>query len=440
MYMYMHNIHDPVQLPEIHLKSAWLKCQLFKNAVTYELYVHVCYRMETENKAKQTVHMAIMPYNSYGVNTYTVCINFCFSAVFRSATMTSINDCSDEDVPEIALVFENGRGSVLEASSSVSPIPPEDGPTHTEADTLSFQKEPSSLNATGMTVHSEENAVNETCDPGALAESDSQEISSQPSPFDPNVQYDNGGLDNGSVIEVTNSSLGHQETSEIQNGHSPSHEDSGDTCTPRNQTGNARDSSLAEERNGGVQDEVTEVPSNSEVPVSQSVSSSHSEPQASQENHSTGSEPIEAVSSEDQDVDGCPNESNLDASNLDAGIRVRPTGSQVGDLPVLQPLSPTHGSDLNEQYEYLRRTLSHSRRRYSTRRRNNHGSHSASQRQPRHTEGSHQRELEPRELTRARSEIHQTRQQQTIGQLRDILRNSGDSGTRLSGKMHACAN
>ena len=59
-------------------------------------------------------------------------------------------------------------------------------------------------------------------------------------------------------------------------------------------------------------------------------------------------------------------ESNLDTSNLDSGVRV-----PSSDLPVLQPLSPN--PDLNEQYEYLRRTLSHSRRRYSTRRRRGHG-------------------------------------------------------------------
>ena len=58
-------------------------------------------------------------------------------------------------------------------------------------------------------------------------------------------------------------------------------------------------------------------------------------------------------------------ESNLDSSNLDSGVR--PPRHPGTDLPVLQPLSPD--PDLNEQYEYLRRTLSHSRRRYSTRRR-----------------------------------------------------------------------
>ena len=58
-----------------------------------------------------------------------------------------------------------------------------------------------------------------------------------------------------------------------------------------------------------------------------------------------------------------PASNNRDSSNLDTGVR-QPASSNP---PVLQPLSPD--PDLNEQYEYLRRTLSHSRRRYSTRRR-----------------------------------------------------------------------
>lgn len=61
-----------------------------------------------------------------------------------------------------------------------------------------------------------------------------------------------------------------------------------------------------------------------------------------------------------------PPPSDPDCSNLDSGIR-RPASS---NLPVLKPLSPD--PNLNEQYEYLRRTLSHSRRRYSTRRRRPH--------------------------------------------------------------------
>lgn len=68
---------------------------------------------------------------------------------------------------------------------------------------------------------------------------------------------------------------------------------------------------------------------------------------------------------EDNDIDDPMLESNLDSSNLDSGVRRPPPPSS--NMPVLQPLSPA--PDLNEQYEYLRRTLSHSRSRYSTRRR-----------------------------------------------------------------------
>ena len=68
----------------------------------------------------------------------------------------------------------------------------------------------------------------------------------------------------------------------------------------------------------------------------------------------------------DIDIEDPLLESNLDSSNLDSGVR-RPPPLSSGDLPVLQPLSPD--PDLNDQYEYLRRTLSHSQRRYSTRRR-----------------------------------------------------------------------
>ena len=44
---------------------------------------------------------------------------------------------------------------------------------------------------------------------------------------------------------------------------------------------------------------------------------------------------------------------------------------QRGELGVLQPLSPEHGTEMNDQYDFLRRTLSHSHRRFSTRRRPN---------------------------------------------------------------------
>ncbi len=84
--------------------------------------------------------------------------------------------------------------------------------------------------------------------------------------------------------------------------------------------------------------------------------------------------------------------SELDYSNLDTGgrrhrrvqhvsssppeVRRSPMETTAG-LPVLEPLSPTHSTDgLDQQYEYLRRTLSHSRRRYSTRRSRNPASRS----------------------------------------------------------------
>ena len=89
-------------------------------------------------------------------------------------------------------------------------------------------------------------------------------------------------------------------------------------------------------------------------------------------------------------------ESNLDSSNLDSGVRV-----PSSDLPVLQPLSPN--PDLNEQYEYLRRTLSHSRRRYSTRRRRGHG-------------GAHS-------PVRRGNRAERRAQQHTVGHLRDMLHN-----------------
>ena len=64
------------------------------------------------------------------------------------------------------------------------------------------------------------------------------------------------------------------------------------------------------------------------------------------------------------------------ASNSPLSRRKYITSSPVaqmrdGELGVLQPLSPEHGQHLNDQYDFLRRTLSHSHRRFSTRRRPN---------------------------------------------------------------------
>ena len=139
--------------------------------------------------------------------------------------------------------------------------------------------------------------------------------------------------------------------------------------------------------------------------------------------------------------------SNLDRStrgesNLDTGVR--------SDLPVLQPLSPKHG--LDQQYEYLRRTLSHSRGRYSTRRRRQHGSrgddpgNSVSHGRLKHTESLNHhgpREEDPGNLSAQKhgrlrhteSLIHYgARQQQIRERIQGILKSTepaereGDSG------------
>ena len=87
--------------------------------------------------------------------------------------------------------------------------------------------------------------------------------------------------------------------------------------------------------------------------------------QSSSERQASGEDVVSSPSTHG-DSQGSSNldRSNREESNLDTGVR--------SDLPVLQPLSPKHG--LDQQYEYLRRTLSHSRRRYSTRRRRQNGS------------------------------------------------------------------
>jgi len=45
--------------------------------------------------------------------------------------------------------------------------------------------------------------------------------------------------------------------------------------------------------------------------------------------------------------------------------RDTPEHRPTSEFVVLEPLSPEHGQELNQQYEFLRRTLSHSQRRYS---------------------------------------------------------------------------
>ena len=151
---------------------------------------------------------------------------------------------------------------------------------------------------------------------------------------------------------------------------------------------------------------------------------------------------------------GTRQQSNLDSSNLDAGSRVRkdqpstPPHSQqqtaashpATDLPVLSPLSPEHGTELNQQYEFLRRTLSHSQRRYSQRRKQ---------------QGGNRRDPSPsgapggpggRRYTSSAGGSSgssgggggggggggrdvESRRKQTVGQLRELLRNSENATT-----------
>ena len=142
---------------------------------------------------------------------------------------------------------------------------------------------------------------------------------------------------------------------------------------------------------------------------------------------------------------GTREESNLDSSNLDAGSRVRkdqpstpPLSQQQAashpatNLPVLSPLSPEHGTELNQQYEFLRRTLSHSQRRYSQRRKQ---------------QGGNRRDPSPsgapggpggRRYTSSAGGSSgssgggrdvETRRKQTVGQLRELLKNSENATT-----------
>ena len=129
-------------------------------------------------------------------------------------------------------------------------------------------------------------------------------------------------------------------------------------------------------------------------------------------------------------------ESNLDSSNLDAGSRARkdrpstPPSQQAAshpatNLPVLSPLSPEHGTELNQQYEFLRRTLSHSQRRYSQRRKQQGGS----RRDP-SPSGAPGGPGGRRYTSSAGSGGDvESRRKQTVGQLRDLLRNSENATT-----------
>ena len=155
---------------------------------------------------------------------------------------------------------------------------------------------------------------------------------------------------------------------------------------------------------------------------------SHSQAQqeASENDQSSSSLDAEDRSRTASDLDRGQRESNLDSSNLDAGLRrnknpnLSTPPSQrrshpVTDLPVLTPLSPEHGRELNQQYEFLRRTLSHSQRRYSERRR------------PRGQDGGGaptRGSVRPRYANVTISSDPDSRTKQTVGQLRDLLRKS----------------
>ena len=149
---------------------------------------------------------------------------------------------------------------------------------------------------------------------------------------------------------------------------------------------------------------------------------------------------------------------NVEVSSLDQGSRhgnggdgaASPLVHPKSGLPVLAPLSPTRHAltlddpaDMGGQYEFLRRTLSHSRTRYSTRRRPPRGggphlpaerisAESAAPASPirgRHTEGVHSRSTLPgRGVGGAGEEGGERLTRETIGQLRDLLGAGGDGG------------
>lgn len=108
-----------------------------------------------------------------------------------------------------------------------------------------------------------------------------------------------------------------------------------------------------------------------------------------------------------------------------------PVHRPSAEFVVLQPLSPEHGLELNEQYEFLRRTLSHSQRRFSQRgrkpreRRGHHsqrggeGSNRLVVQRGKTESGLMKSQVSPR-LLRAQTS-KEVRQKQTIGQLKSIL-------------------
>ena len=94
------------------------------------------------------------------------------------------------------------------------------------------------------------------------------------------------------------------------------------------------------------------------------------------------------------------------------------------EFVVLEPLSPEHGQELNQQYEFLRRTLSHSQRRYSQRGRR------PQQKKPRkdgagdssRESGLVRNQIEPG--SRGENLNREVRQRQAVNQLQSIVRES----------------
>lgn len=133
---------------------------------------------------------------------------------------------------------------------------------------------------------------------------------------------------------------------------------------------------------------------------------------------------------------------------------IRRTHSNVGDSPifrsktpqspvrrpssefvVLQPLSPEHGQHLNQQYEFLRRTLSHSQRRFSQRGRHprdrkgrgNAGGEGSSEQGAQGGLGESglvKNQVSPGTTNGGENLTKDTRQKQAIGQLKTITRES----------------
>ena len=145
-------------------------------------------------------------------------------------------------------------------------------------------------------------------------------------------------------------------------------------------------------------------------------------------------------------------------SSVSRSPNIRPQTPQTpvhrpsSEFVVLQPLSPDHGLELNQQYEFLRRTLSHSQRRFSQRGRHpkvRRGQGEGGGRVSNHRNASAgtglgesglvQGLVSPRPAARRDIISKEARQKQAIGQLKSIMLNGennrdpheGDEGEDL---------